>query len=329
MTKTHSKLLLTAALAVAIGGFSGVSDVRAQTKIIAGTVFMSATVWPHFIAAEKGYFKKAGLDAEIIATRSSAKGIQQLAAGSLDLASSGMPDHLRAIDKGAPLKIIMNQIGTPPYMVYAKSSIKKITDLKGKTVIVGGVKDVTRVYVEALFERAGLFRKDYDYIYAGSTKNRFAALVAGGVEAAIMLPPFSLRAAAMGFTNLGNIQSVLADFPFTVYAVNTNYLKKHRKPVIDYIAALLKATQWLYDTKNRSEAADYLVKWTRFKRPDALATYDIFFKEINAFRKDGRVTENAYQKMMKVLVEWGDMKSIPPISKYYDDSYLKAAKKQL
>ena len=325
-TTTLQRSLVLSAVAAGIA-FSGVAN--AQTKIMAGTVFMSATVWPHFIAADKGYFKAAGLDAEIIATRSSAKGMQQIAAGSLDIVSSGIPDHLRAIDMGAPVKIIMNQIGTPPYMVYAKSSIKKITDLKGKTVIIGGIKDVTKVYVEALFKPAGLMPGDYDYIYAGSTSNRFAALVAGGVEAAIMLPPFSLRAASQGFTNLGNIQSVLKDFPFTVYAVNTDYLKKNREAVIKFMAAILKGTRWLYDHKNRSEAADILVKWSRFKLPDALATYDIFFKEINAYRLDGVVTKEAYNKMMKVLVGWGDMKSIPPMSKFYDDSLLKEARKRL
>ncbi len=326
--KTAS-LRKTIVLSIAAAAIAFCGTAVAQNKILAGTVFMSATVWPHFIAADKGYFKAAGIDVEILATRSSAKGMQQIAAGSLDIVSSGIPDHLRAIDKGAPVKIIMNQIGTPPYMVYASSDIKKITDLKGKTVIVGGVKDITRVYVEALFERAGLFRKDYDYIYAGSTSNRFAALVAGGVQAAIMLPPFSLRAADMGFTNLGNIQSVLSDFPFTVYAVNTNYLKKNRETVIKFMAAILKGTAWLYDTKNKSEAADILVKWSRFKRPDALATYDIFFKEINAYRLDGVVTKKAYTKIMEVLVGWGDMKSIPPMSKFYDDSLLKEARKRL
>ena len=327
MKMKQSRLLAAAAIAAAVTGFSGIAG--AAGKIQAGTVFMSATVWPHFIAADKGFFKARGVDADIIATRSSAKGMQQIAAGSLDIVSSGIPDHLRAIDKGAPVKIIMNQIGTPPYMVYAKSSIKKITDLKGKTVIIGGIKDVTKVYVEALFKPAGLNPKDYDYIYAGSTSNRFAALVSGGVSAAIMLPPFSLRAAAKGYTNLGNIQSVLSDFPFTVYAVNTNYLKKNREAVINFMAAILKGTRWLYDHKNKSEAADILVKWSRFKRPDALATYDIFFKEINAYRLDGVVTKKAYTQMMKVLVSWGDMKSIPPISKFYDDSLLKEARKRL
>src|SRR3546814_9462554 len=53
----------------------------------------------------------------------------------------------------------------------------------------------------------GLESGSYDYLYAGSTGNRFAALVAGGVDATILLPPLSFRAQAQGFTNLGNIRS--------------------------------------------------------------------------------------------------------------------------
>ena len=314
-------------LSLAAAGIAATGAANAATKIQAGTVFLSSTTWPHFVAAEKGYLKQGGIDVDIIATRSSSKAVQQLAAGSLNFASSGMPDYLRGIEKGAPIKIVMTQVATPPYMIYAKSSIKKITDLRGKKVIIGGPRDVTRFYTESLFKPAGLKPGEYDYLFAGSTSNRFAALAAGGVDAAIMLPPFSLRAAAEGFTNLGNIQTVLSDFPFTVYAINTDFGKKNRQAIVNYLAALLKSVRWLYNPKNKSEAADILAKWSRFKRPDALATYDIFFKEINAYRKDGKVTESAYKQMMNVLVGWGDMKSVAPIGKYYDDSYLKAALK--
>ncbi len=41
------------------------------------------------------------------------------------------------------------------------------------------------------------------------------------------------------------------------------------------------------------------------------------------------VTKAAYKKMMGVLVKWGDMKSIPPMSKFYDDSLLKEARKRM
>ena len=70
---------------------------------------------------------------------------QQLAAGALNLGYSGFPDFIRATNQGAPIKIVINAISAPPYGVYAKPAIKKISDLKGKTVSIGGSKDITLI----------------------------------------------------------------------------------------------------------------------------------------------------------------------------------------
>lgn len=321
-------------LLATVAGFALVataaSDAMAATKVTAGTVFLSSTVWTEFVAQAKGYFKEQDLEVEIIATRSSAAAVQQLAAGSLHISSSGIPDYLRGVEQGAPIKIFKNQIGTPPYTIYGKKEIKSIAGLKGKKVMIGGPKDVTRHYVETLFEKHGLKSGTYDYLYAGSTANRFAALTAGGVDATIILPPLSFRADAMGLSNLGNIQTVLADFPFTVHAYNVDWASKNRKALLGYTAALIKATDWLYDTKNRQEAAEILVNAAKFKIEDALLNYDAFIKDMKAISPDGVVTERAYRQMMEVLVGWGDMKApIPPLSKYYDASIVTEARRMV
>ena len=308
----------------------GVATAQAQTKIVHGTVFLSSTDWADFVADAKGFFKKEGLEVETIATRSSAKAIQQLAGGSVQIASSGMPDHLRGTEQGAPTKMFLNQIGTPPYTVYGKTSIKSVKDLKGKTVIIGGPKDITRYYVEALFKKEGLEPGSYDYIYAGATSNRFAALESGGVDAAILLPPFSFKAKQMGFTYLGNVQTVLSDFPFTVYSYNTDWAKTHRKELVGYTAALMKGKEWLYDVKNRNEAADILSKAAKFSMEDSLANYDFFIKDLKAIARDGAVSEASYKQTMEVLIGWGDMKApMPAFSHFYDVNILADANKLL
>jgi NitT/TauT family transport system substrate-binding protein len=308
----------------------GVATAQAQTKIVHGTVFLSSTDWAEFVADAKGFFKQEGLEVETIATRSSAKAIQQLAGGSVQLASSGMPDHLRGIEQGAPTKMFLNQIGTPPYTIYGKASIKSVKDLKGKTVIIGGPKDITRHYVETLFKKDGLEPGSYDYIYAGSTSNRFAALQSGGVDAAILLPPFTFKAKQLGFTDLGNVQTVLSDFPFTVYSYNTDWAKTHRKELVGFTAALMKGKEWLYDLKNRKEAAEILSKAAKFSMEDSLANYDFFIKDTKAIARNGAVSETSYKQTMDVLIGWGDMKApVPPYSHFYDASVLADANKLL
>ena len=308
----------------------GVATAQAETKIVHGTVFLSSTDWAEFVADAKGFFKNEGLQVETIPTRSSAKAIQQLAGGSLHLASSGMPDHLRGIEQGAPTKMFLNQIGTPPYSIFGKPSIKSVKELKGKTVIIGGPKDVTRYYVETLFKKDGLEPGSYDYIYAGATSNRFAALESGGVDAAILLPPFSFKAKQLGFTDLGNVQTVLSDFPFTVYSYNTDWAKTHRKELVGFTVALMKGKEWLYDVKNRKEAAEILSKAAKFSMEDSLANYDFFIKDLKAISRNGSVSEASYKQTMDVLIGWGDMKApMPPFSHFYDASILADANKLL
>jgi NitT/TauT family transport system substrate-binding protein len=321
--------LLAPIVTMAVLAF-GIASAQAQTKIVHGTVFLSSTDWADFVAEAKGFFKHEGLEVETIATRASAKAIQQLAGGSVQVASSGMPDHLRGTEQGAPTKMFLNQIGTPPYTIYGKPSIKSVKDLKGKTVIIGGPKDVTRYYVETLFKKDGLEPGSYDYVYAGSTSNRFAALESGGVDAAILLPPFSFKAKQLGFTYLGNVQTVLSDFPFTVYSYNTDWAKTHRKELVGYTAALMKAKEWLYDVKNRQEAAEILSKVAKFSMEDSLANYDFFIKDLKAIARGGAVSEASYKQTMEVLIGWGDMKApMPPFSHFYDASILADANKLL
>src|SRR6185437_16175140 len=164
---------------------------QAETKIIEGFV-NGALQWPEYIANEFGWFKRNGVSVDMVVVGPGAA--QQVAAGSLNIGYSGFPDFIRAINQGAPVKIVINAVDQPPYAVYAKPTIKKIADLKGKTVSIGGIKDVTLIYMEALIASAGLKSSDIDWIYAKATQDRLAAVLSAGADAAILYPPTTFRA---------------------------------------------------------------------------------------------------------------------------------------
>ena len=85
--------------------------------------------------------------------QSNASVIQQLAAGSYAVApTAGMVDPIRAVDKGAPVALVRIVIQSPPYALLAKSTIKSLKDLKGKTIMIGGAKDITRIFTERMLE---------------------------------------------------------------------------------------------------------------------------------------------------------------------------------
>ncbi|MGB6535943.1 MAG: ABC transporter substrate-binding protein [Xanthobacteraceae bacterium] len=321
--KQFALAALTAGAILAIA-MTPLQPACAESKIVEGFVSNGALQWPEYIATELGWFKQNGVSVDMLTVGPGSA--QQVAAGSLDIAYSGFPDFIRATNQGAPVKIVINGVDQPPYAVYAKPTIKKIADLKGKTITIGGIKDVTLIYMEAFIAAAGLKASDVDLFYAKATQDRLAALLSGGADAAILYPPTTFRAAAKGYTDLGDIEAYLKDFPFTVWAANMNWAAKNRDALLGYIRAYSRAVHWLYDPKNRDQAIDILVKYSKQSHQDSADTYDYFVGKLHAFSDNGRLSDASYKKMTDAMVKWGDLKEpVPPMSKFFDFSFVDAA----
>ena len=283
---------------------------RAETKISVGIVAHGTSQWPQYIAEDFGWFKHRGLTLDMVSVGSGTA--QQLAAGAIDLAHSGFPEFIRATNQGAHVKIIINDISVPPYTVYAKPAIKGIGDLRGKTISIGGIKDVTLIYMKPLLASAGLNASDVDFVYAKAAGDRFSALAGGAIDAAILNPPTSFRAADSGFTD------------------NTDWALRNKPALLDFTTVYMQGVRWLYDAANRESAVDILLKYARQSRQDAARSYDYYFSKLHGFSRDALLSDTAYQKMTEGMLELGDLSPpLPPMAKFFDDSFAKQAAGQL
>src|SRR5215510_790983 len=200
---------------LAVAAIATSQPAKAETVTMGLVGAISSTHWPIYIGLTKGYYAAEDLKPDLVFIQSSAALVQQLTGGSLDLAlSTGLADPIRAIDKGSPIAIVRVEIQAPPYALLAKPAIKTWADLKGKTISIGGPKDITRIYLERMAVPNGIKPGDYDTVFAGATSARFSALQGGAVDAAILLPPFNFYAESAGFTNLGLTIDYAKELPF-------------------------------------------------------------------------------------------------------------------
>jgi NitT/TauT family transport system substrate-binding protein len=283
---------------------------RAADSVLIGSVdATSANLWPLYVAQRKGYFDAADLKLDVIFSQSNASVIQQLAAGSFHIApSAGIVDPIRAIEKGAPVSILRILIQSPPYALLAKSTIKTIKELKGKTIIIGGAKDITRIFTERMLEPNGLKSGDYDYVFAGATSARFSALQSGAVDAAILTVPFNFYAESAGYTNLGFTFDYIPDMPFAAMAVNRNWATANPKVVERFLAVILKGVTWFEDPANHAEAVKLMVEHSKLKQEDVEKSYD-FLRGKHLFEPTGKVSKKKVGAVVDALRELGD---IPP-----------------
>src|SRR5258705_3417308 len=165
--------ILRHALGALIAGTVLAPVAKAETVTVGLVGAVSSTHWPIYIGLTKGYYAAEDLQPDLVFIQSSAALSQQLTAGSLDVAlSTGLADPIRAIDKGAAIAIVRIEMQAPPYALLAKPAIKPWTDLKGKTISIGGPKDITRIYLERMAGTNRLKPGPHHTVFAGRTSAR-------------------------------------------------------------------------------------------------------------------------------------------------------------
>jgi NitT/TauT family transport system substrate-binding protein len=267
----------------------------------------SANLWPLHIAVKNGYFDAANIKIDLVFAQSNASVIQQLAAGSYAVApSAGMVDPIRAIDKGAPVALVRIVIQSPPYALLAKPEIKKIEDLRGKTLIIGGAKDITRIFTERMLAPHGLKSGDYDYVFAGATSARFSALKSGAVDAALLTMPFNFFAADAGFANLGFTFDVLPDMPFAGMAVNRDWAAANGEVLRRFLEAYNKGVAYFDDLGNRDAAIKMQMDVSKIGRDDVEKAY-VFLHDKNLFEPTGKVSKRKVSNVIDALRDLGDL----------------------
>jgi NitT/TauT family transport system substrate-binding protein len=293
------------------------SGTRALDNVTIGTVgSASANLWPVYIGINKGFFGAENLKVDIVFVQSSANLVQQLAAGSLDITmSTGLVDPIRAIDQRAPLAIVRLEVQAPPYALLAKPTIKSLKELKGKTISLGGPKDITRIYVERMLAPNGVKPGEFDMVFAGATSARASALQAGAVDAAILLPPFNFQAASAGFNDLGLTIDYAGDLPFSGTVVNRNWASGHLDVLQRLLAAHSKSVAWFYDDKNRAEAVKMMADVSRIKVEDVEKSYDFFRKNV-FFERTGTISQKKLNALLDALQTLGDLQGSRSVERF-------------
>ncbi len=176
--KTLAGLLLASALL--LGG-----PARAAEKLVVLLDWFAnpdhATL---FVAQQKGFFRDAGLEVEMMEPADPNDPPKLVAAGKADIAISYQPQlHLQAA-AGLPLARIATLVATPltTLLVLRDGPIKRIADLKGGKVgfSVGGFEDAI---LGAMLEKHGLGLADVELINVNFSLS--PSLISGQVDAVI------------------------------------------------------------------------------------------------------------------------------------------------
>jgi ABC-type nitrate/sulfonate/bicarbonate transport system substrate-binding protein len=301
-----------------------VASAQAQTvkTVSDGQVSKTAPNWANFVASDKGYFRREGVEPETFYVGNVANTVQQLVAGSFDVASSTFDTAVRAIANGGNAVMIGGMVTKYPYSIMTSKDVASAAEMKGKRIILPFAKDLLTTVWNRWLTEQGIQPQDVEQVYTGATPNRFAALAGGSVQAALLTQPFDFRAAAGGYRKLVDIGAYGKEYGFLTVLARPQWLRDNPETARGYLKALSDAVDWLYEPANREEAIAILVRNTNVAPDIAKETYDYYIGELKPFSRKLAIPEEVVRTTARTLVELGDIKAETTSMKFTDLSYL-------
>lgn len=239
----------------------------AATKLTIGHSTINPRISPLWIAQEKDYFQKYGIEATLVFVRNTPLMIAAMKAGTIPIAYGGGSGILGASVTESDLRVLATFTGRMTNNVVARPGIKSPKELRGKILGIQGVGGTNWLAALLWLEHFGLDLRRDNIILQGTGEQvvRSQALESGKVDAAVIDMAFSKKLEQRAFVVLGDSQKV--NIPFTGVDIVTTRRFISEQPMLieNMLKALVESLAYLIAPKNQAAVVELIMKKLRLK----------------------------------------------------------------
>lgn len=237
---------------------------QAQEKLTVSYSSVDAPSANWYIAQEKGFYKKYGMDVDSIFIPASSTNVAVLVSGQIKFGNGTGGVIASAAVSGADLVAVACFMNTLPYELIVQESIKSKEQLKGKSLGISRIGSSSDVAARVLLKGLGLEAdKDVPIIQVGGSSERAAAFRTGKI-AGFPAPPGVIQLAkGMPHRVLISTADFPKPYPFPyICATTTKTYLAHNRPTVKKLVMALTEAAHFFKTR-KEESKRILAKYTR------------------------------------------------------------------
>jgi len=282
-----------------------------------------------YVAIEKGFFKKYGLDVEVVEFRGDNTHVKALLSGDIDMSiNMGATEGIVGAAKKVPIKlwVVPNPI-TPYHLIARREAGTTLQALVGKSVAVSGIGAISYHIPRIVIERSGLDPEKFKYVVVGSPADRFKAIVAGKVDVTVVT---NTEVAKLGaypdIIDLVNVPKVVPEIPYEFGMAKNDYIQKNQETLYKLAKGIIESNRWIATNKAGT------VEVARKILPDEPAevldkTYDL--ADPRLWGVNGDISETSYNFTVDFLKKVGYLETPVPYAQFFDRRFVDRALKEL
>src|SRR3954466_3911512 len=129
-------------------------DVVEARRVTVAVPVLDVTQSALYVARDRGYYQKEGLDVDLILMRGGVAN-QALIAGNVEFTTVPTAG-LQAALQGAPLKVVLSTFHKPMFWLFSRPEIRNVKELSGKKIAVSSLGAAGDSALRELLKRNGI-----------------------------------------------------------------------------------------------------------------------------------------------------------------------------
>jgi ABC-type nitrate/sulfonate/bicarbonate transport system substrate-binding protein len=287
----------------------------ALTKVVITYASFSEREGVLFVAKEHDFFKKHGLDAEMIYVATGAVALSALSRGSSQFnTGSASGATLGAIAGGSDVAFIAGLVNKLTGTFVVSPQITSPAELKNKRLAVTSIGGGTWVFTMLALQHWGLDpkRDNISIRVVGNDAVRAQALATGAVDGAVVGYAFASTLQQQGFRVLADLSELGIPFQGTALLARRSFVTQSPETVEKVLRALVDAIAFIQSPANKEAVTRTLAKSLHLQRlEDAAQGYErmkaIYDKRIfptaDGIRNTMRLFEGSNEKIRQLKIE--------------------------
>jgi NitT/TauT family transport system substrate-binding protein len=249
------KRLLPVTIATVLTALLCAGPLPAQERMRMAWAGTSPSNTPIWVADQKGFFKKNGLSAEVIAISASTITIQALLTGEVDFIIA--PSATLVTSRLAGADVIMISTNLPWFIdhIVSVADVTAVEQLKGKIGGVNRLGTTSDMTLRLALRRFGLDpEKDTKIIATGENPQRLAALARNITQFTLLAEPLVREAEKRGFRDLADIGTLKIPYHVNAVVTREKMVRERRPFAAKVVRAFAEALHFIKTNKEETKA---------------------------------------------------------------------------
>ena len=230
--------------------------------LVVGYSAVSSVFLPFWIGKEVGFYKKEGLDAQLVYIASSTTMAQAMFARQVAISSVNSGSVVTSTLQGGDLVLMGAVMNAAAFYIMTRPDISNVQELRGKKIGVTRLGSSSDFAIREYLQKNKLNpNRDVNIIQIGGMPELAAALNNGSISAAPLSAPSSHVAEQRGNRTIANLANEGIYFVIAGLTTTRRFLREQRGDAKAFLRGFGRATHFMFQQKD--EAKKLLTKYAK------------------------------------------------------------------